>query len=86
MRRVITALGLALASICVAVGFSAPANATPTPPGPGWTYQATFGWPDACASAGFAGQQAGQWVAYECDEVDAPSWDAPGLIWLFVGH
>jgi hypothetical protein len=87
MRRVIIALGLALASTCVAVGFSAPANATPTPPGPGWTYQASFGWPEGCSSAGYAGQQAGQWVQYECEVVQAPSADEfPGLVWLFVVH
>ncbi len=84
MRRVLIALGLALAGIGIAVGFSAPANATPTPPGPGWVYQNSFGWPDACSSAGYAGQQAGRWVEYECQEVGAPSWDAPGLFWLWV--
>jgi hypothetical protein len=86
MRRVIIALGLALASIGISIGFSAPANATPTPPGPGWVYQQTFGWPEACSSDGFGGRQAGQWVAYFCQEISPPSADAPGLIYLWVAH
>jgi hypothetical protein len=55
-----------------------------TPPTPPWVEYKTFGWPDACNSAGYYYEQEGIIVEYVCDEVQAPSWDAPGLVNLYV--
>jgi hypothetical protein len=79
-RRISIALGLALATTFAVVGLSAPANAS------GYVLYKSFGWPDACSSAGYAGQQSGQWKFYYCDEIAAPSWDAPGLVDLYVAY
>lgn len=92
MRRIPIALGLALAGAIAAVGFAAPASSAAstatihpaTTPGPPWVLYKTFGWPDACSSAGYAGEQSGQWVEYLCDEISPPSWDAPGIVDLYV--
>jgi hypothetical protein len=87
-RRISIALGLALAATFAVAGLSAPANASSQafPVYPGYVLYQTFGWPEACSSDGYAGQQSGQWKAYFCDEVDPPSYDAPGLINLYVSY
>jgi hypothetical protein len=46
----------------------------------------SYGWPDACSSAGYAGQQAHQWSSYYCSTVYPASWDAPGLYDLYVEY
>lgn len=75
-------VGLVLAATTAAVGFGAPAHAD-TPPAP-WVLYKTFGWGDACSSAGYAGEQSGKWVEYMCDELAPSSWDAPGIFDLYV--
>lgn len=87
-RRISIALGLALATAAAVVGLSAPANASSQafPVYPGYVLYQTFGWPEACSSDGYAGQQSGQWKAYFCDEVSPPSAYGPGLINLYVSH
>lgn len=81
MRRTLTALGLAaLVGTGATVGLAAPAHAD------GYVLYKTFGWPDACSSAGYAGQQSGQWKYYYCDIVSYPTYDAPGLVYLYVSY
>lgn len=83
MRRIATLLGVAaLAAIPAAVGLAAPAQASPN----AYVLDKSYGWPDACSSAGYAGQQAHQWSAYYCDAVYPASWDAPGLYDLYVEY
>jgi hypothetical protein len=87
MRRTRTALGLvALAGITASVGLAAPAHAATVRPDSGYVLYKSYGWPDACSSAGYAGEQAGQWVSYYCDTIDPASWDAPGLYDLYVEY
>jgi hypothetical protein len=69
---------LALTSIVATVGLTAPAHAS------SYVLYKSFGWGDACTSAGYAGEQAGQWVAYYCDTIAPSSWDGPGLYDLYV--
>lgn len=84
MLRIRTGLGLAaLAGIGATVGLSAPAHASAARPAAYVLYK-SFGWPDACSSAGYAGQQAGQWVSYYCATIAPASWDAAGLYDLYV--
>lgn len=80
MRRIVIGLGVALASVFAVVGLSAPANAS------GYVLYKTYGQPEACSSAGFAGQQSGQWKFYYCDEISPPSASGPGLIDLYVSY
>ena len=89
MRRIRITLGLALACFSAVVGLSAPAHASTVSPSdafPGYVLYKSFGWGDACSSAGYAGQQAGQWRYYYCDELGPSSWDAPGLYDLYVAY
>lgn len=83
MKRIAIAAGVLLASAAAVAGLGAPANATNTPPPP-WVLYQSFNWPDACSSAGYAGEQAGRWTDYLCDEIQAPSGDGPGLVDLYV--
>lgn len=89
MRRFMAGLGLsALVGTCAMVGLSAPANAstTPTATASGYVLYAAYNWPDECSSAGYAGQQAGKWAYYYCDEIDPASADGPGLYDLYVAY
>jgi hypothetical protein len=83
MRRIATLLGVAaLAAIPASVSLAAPAQASPN----AYVLYKSYGWPDACSSAGYAGQQAHQWSAYYCSTVYPASWDAPGLYDLYVEY
>lgn len=83
MRRISTAMGLLLVAVTAIIGLGAPANAVTTPPPP-WTLHQTFGWPDACSSAGNAGEAAGQWSQWLCDEIAPAGVDGPGIYDLYV--
>jgi hypothetical protein len=76
-------LAVLAASACAVVGLSAPASAVTGP-----VLYKSFNFPDACSSAGFAGQQSGQWVSYFCDGLaqagPGDSW--PGLYQLYVTY
>ena len=75
----------AAVALALAVVGSASAAASPqTPPSPPWVDYQSFGWPDACNSAGYAYEQEGIITGYLCDEIQAPSWDASGLTVLYV--
>lgn len=86
MRRFSVALGLALACSCAAVGLGAPAQAAATPLTGGYVLYKSYGWGDECSSAGYAGEQAGQWVSYYCDTVSPSGVDGPGLYDLYVSY
>jgi hypothetical protein len=82
-RRISVTLGLLAASVCAVVGLSVPANAVTGP-----VLYRTFNFPDACSSAGYAGQQSGQWVSYYCTQLSAagPGDSWPGLYDLYVTY
>jgi hypothetical protein len=81
MRRIGIAVGVAIAA---AVGLSIPANAS-TP-----VLYHQYNFPDACSSAGWAGQQNGTWVSYYCYTVIPVTYNPssggpyPGLYDLYV--
>lgn len=79
-RRIGVTLALLVAGSTAMVGLSAPANAS------GFVLYKTFNFPDACSSAGFAGEQSGQWVEYVCDQLSpaGPGDSWPGLYDLYV--
>jgi hypothetical protein len=77
------AVPAAAAFVLGAVGPAAAAVTPQTPPPP-WVQYQTFGWPDACNSAGYYYEQEGKITDYFCDEVQPPSWDAAGLTILYV--
>jgi hypothetical protein len=76
-------LAVLAASAFAVVGLSAPANAVTGP-----VLYKSFNFPDACSSAGFAGQQSGQWVSYYCVGLSqaGPGDSWPGLYDLYVSY
>jgi hypothetical protein len=83
MRRIATMLGVAaLAALPTTVGLTAEAHASPS----SYVLYKSYGWPDACSSAGYAGQQAHQWSYYYCTTVYPTNWTAPGLYDLYVSY
>jgi hypothetical protein len=87
MRLRTLACAVVPAAAALVLGAVGPALATAspqTPPSPPWVEYQSFGWPDACNSAGYAYLQEGKITGYLCDEVQAPSWDAAGLTILYV--
>jgi hypothetical protein len=84
-RRSLTAPALALAAATTVLAVGAPAHASTASPN-GYVLYKSFGWPDACSSAGYAGQQAHQWSYYYCDMIAPASWDAAGLYDLYVSY
>lgn len=95
MRRIATMLlGIAALAATTAVpaatataeAHAAPASATSAVSPSGYVLYKSYGWPDACSSAGYAGQQSGQWRYYYCQTIQPASWDAPGLYDLFVSY
>lgn len=86
MRRISTTLGLAaLAGITATVGLTAPAQAS-VRPSSGYVLYAYYNWGDECSSAGYAGEQAGKWVAYFCDTIQPSGPDGPGDYALYVEY
>lgn len=83
MRRIATLLGVAALAAIPAVAVPATAAHASTN---AYVLYKSFGWPDACSSAGYAGQQAHQWTSYYCDAIYPASWDAPGLYDLYVEY
>lgn len=80
-----TATAPAAAAVLLALSGAAQAAASPqTPPSPPWVAYKKYGSPDACNSAGSYYEQQGVIIEYVCDEVQPPSWDAPGLTVLYV--
>ncbi|HEY3868332.1 MAG TPA: hypothetical protein VGM10_08275 [Actinocrinis sp.] len=91
MKRIPLASTLALTSAIAMVGLIAPSASAATAPSAapadnGYVFYAAYGWGDACSSAGYAGEQAGKWVSYYCDEIGASSVDGPGLYDLYVDY
>jgi len=79
-----TAVTAANSAIAEANAASAVAAHAASPSG--YVLYKTFGWPDACSSAGYAGQQSGQWRYYYCQTIQPASWDGAGLYDLFVSY
>ncbi|GAA2051122.1 hypothetical protein GCM10009839_67470 [Catenulispora yoronensis] len=82
MRRIATTLATAALAATPLILTATPAEAHGAAPGYILYHSYTHG--DACASSGYAGQQAGQWDYYYCDEVYPASWDGPGQYDLYV--
>lgn len=84
MRRIATMLGVAALAATPLIALTA---ATAEAGGaPGYVLYKSYTQPDACASSGYAGQQAGQWDYYYCDTVYPASWDGPGDYDLYVHY
>lgn len=89
MKRIPLAPTLAVTSVIAMAGLAAPAASAATTPSAapaatGYVLYASYGWGDECSSSGYAGEQAGKWVSYYCDEISPSSWDAGGLYDLYV--
>jgi hypothetical protein len=81
MQRIAIAVALAMASMFAVVELAAPANASPAPP---WIYFRTYPDPAGCNSAVYYWKSIGTIEDYICDEVQPPSWDAGGIVNLYV--
>jgi hypothetical protein len=83
MRRIATMLGVAaLAALPITAGLTPEAHASPS----SYVLYKSYGWPDACSSAGYAGEQAHQWTSYYCTTVYPASPNGPGLYDLYVAY
>ena len=78
MRRIATLLGVAALAAVTAAPAHASTNA--------YVLYKTFSWPDACSSAGYAGEQNHQWTSYYCDTISPATWDAGGIYDLYVAY
>jgi hypothetical protein len=82
-RRLVTALALAATAVIATTNFASPAQAQL----PGYVKYKTFGWPDACLSAGYYWQQQGVYRYYYCDTVlPAQPASGPGIYDLWVSY
>ena len=83
-RRFVGALALAVTAVIGTAPFASSAQAAPPP---GYVKYKTFGWPDACASAGYYYQQQGLFRSYYCDTVvPAQPASGPGIYDLWVSY
>jgi hypothetical protein len=82
-RRLVTTLALAATAVVAMTTFASPAQAGL----PGYVKYKTFGWPDACSSAGYYWQQQGLFRYYYCDTVlPAQPASGPGIYDLWVAY
>jgi hypothetical protein len=82
-RRFVAALALAATAVITTTTFASPAQAQL----PGYVKYKTFGWPDACFSAGYYYQQQGLYRFYYCDTVvPAQPASGPGIYDLWVSY
>jgi hypothetical protein len=77
------AVAFAVIAVVGTTTFASPAQAGL----PGYVKYKTFGWPDACSSAGYAWQQQGLFRYYYCDTVLPANWaSGPGIYDLWVAY
>jgi hypothetical protein len=83
-RRLTAPLASAAAAVIAMTTLASPAQAAPLP---GYVKYKTFGWPDACSSAGSYYQQQGLYRFYYCDTVvPAQPASGPGVYDLWVAY